>query len=121
MKKKHTVCAYCGTELYRNPCKTDTYFCTIACKAKWQTRQRESKGYTKEWLITEYVENKKSANQIARDFKKLKGQDREAYLVGVADNVRTMVEKGRDNGNAYNKIFGTPETRATIKAVLPEQ
>ncbi len=64
---------------------------------------------------------KGNSKQIARDFKKLGDTEKEAYLVGVVDNVREMADKVRDNGNAYNKIFGTPETKAKLKAVLPEK
>lgn len=65
-----TICSFCGKELQRYRNKTSTYFCDIQCKAYWQTQQRELKGYTKEFLIKEYIINGKSANQIAREIKR---------------------------------------------------
>lgn len=57
----------CGLELVRNPTKTNTYFCNINCKAKWQIYQRELLGYTKEWLIEQYFEKGKDCTEIAKE------------------------------------------------------
>lgn len=65
--KKEVCCAMCGATLKRNSAKTDTYFCGIACKAEWQVRQRESLGFTKEWLVEQYFVNGKTCNDIARE------------------------------------------------------
>jgi hypothetical protein len=64
-------------------------------------------------------EFKGNSKQISRDFSKLGDTEKEAFRIGVVDKVREMTDKVRDNGNAYAKIFGTPETRAKLKAVLP--
>jgi hypothetical protein len=66
-------------------------------------------------------EFKGNSKQIARDFAKLGETEQQSYRAGVAQNVREMVDKVRDSGNAYKKVFGTPETRAKLKAVLPEK
>lgn len=68
--KQEKICAYCGVSIFRYKNKTNTYFCCIPCKAKWQVLQREKLGFTKDWLIKEYITNKKSADQIAREIKR---------------------------------------------------
>ena len=66
MKNKVT-CNYCDKELLRYKTKTNAYFCNLLCKAKWQIKQREDLGFTKEWLYSQYINKRKSADQIARD------------------------------------------------------
>lgn len=68
--KRDVKCNHCNEKIRRYKTKTDTYFCNIICKGKWQISQREKKGYTKEWLIKQYHDLGKSANQIAREIKK---------------------------------------------------
>lgn len=65
--KKICSCNYCGSNLSRYPAKTDTYFCDIKCKSKWQAKQRENLGFTKEWLIDQYFNQHKDCNQIGRE------------------------------------------------------
>lgn len=94
-----TICSFCGKELQRYRNKTSTYFCGIRCKAYWQTQQRELKGYTKEFLIKEYVVNKKSSNQIAREI----GRDPKRvweWLINYGIKTRP---KGTDYGQNLKK------------------
>jgi transposase-like protein len=65
--KSKVKCDFCKKKILRYPTKTNTYFCNIGCKSKWQTLQREKLGYTKEWLINEYFNKNKTCNDIARE------------------------------------------------------
>lgn len=70
MKKNKVECSYCSNEIERIPTKTGLHFCNNDCKGKWQILQREKEGYTKEWLIEEYINKRRSANDIAREVKR---------------------------------------------------
>lgn len=76
MPKQKVDCSTCGKELKRwliNPVTKKpilNFFCDNNCKGLWQKRKRESLGYTKDWLINEYVNKNKSANEIAKDIKR---------------------------------------------------
>lgn len=69
-KKLKVNCDYCGEPIERIPTKSGTHFCDNNCKGKWQKKQREDLGYTKEWLYNEYFVLKKPADQIAREIKR---------------------------------------------------
>lgn len=43
------------------------FFCDTTCKGRWQVRQRESLGFTREWLEGEYIGKGKDAYQIGRE------------------------------------------------------
>lgn len=70
MAKKNVNCDFCKEKLMRYQTKTDTYFCGLPCKGKWQTLQREKLGFTKEWLIDQYFNKGKNCNQIGREIKR---------------------------------------------------
>lgn len=70
MIKEKVKCNYCKKEIERIPTKTGLHFCDNNCKGKWQRLQREKQGYTKEWLIEEYINKGRSANDIAREIHK---------------------------------------------------
>lgn len=72
--KKETVnCSYCNKKIVRlvwnygknRPIKQ--FFCNLTCKGKWQRLQREKLGFTKEWLIDQYITQGKDACEIGRD------------------------------------------------------
>lgn len=73
MAKQECTCAQCGDVLRREPINPNTklpilnFFCNHTCKGKWQIRQREASGFTKEWLIDQYITQGKDANQIGRE------------------------------------------------------
>ena len=73
MPKKLVNCAQCGAEVKRWLTNPNTkqpiknFFCDTTCKGLWQVSQRESLGFTKEWLIDQYINQKKGANQIGRE------------------------------------------------------
>jgi HNH endonuclease len=68
--KKECRCGFCDNKLKRYSTKTETYFCDITCKSKWQIFQREKLGYTKEWLCYQYFELGKNCNEIAKEIKR---------------------------------------------------
>lgn len=73
MPKQKCSCSQCGGELKRwlingvtkKPIKN--FFCNTGCKGQWQIEQREALGFTKEWLMDQYITQGKDANQIARE------------------------------------------------------
>lgn len=105
MGKKIVECSFCGTEISRQtrnyvknqPIKN--FFCNRSCKAKWQIKQREKLGFSKEWLIEEYVNKGKSSDQIAREI----GRDPKTvwgWLVRYGIKVRP---RGFDYGQGFKK------------------
>lgn len=68
--KKEVECGFCKSELKRYETKTNTYFCNIGCKSKWQILQRENLGFTKEWLSDQYFNQGKTCNDIAKEINK---------------------------------------------------
>lgn len=99
MPKEKVNCSICGKELKRWLINPNTkkpiknFFCDNTCKAKWQILQREKLGFTKRWLINEYINNKKSANQIAREI----GRDSKR----VWEWIRDYGIETRDRGHNY--------------------
>ena len=73
MPKQLCNCSQCGAQLRRwlvNPntkLPIKNFFCDTRCKGQWQIAQREALGFTKDWLIDQYIVRKKDANQIGRE------------------------------------------------------
>jgi len=73
MPKKTCNCSQCGAQLKRwlvNPntkLPIKNFFCDNKCKGQWQIEQREDLGFTKDWLIDQYITQGKDANQIGRE------------------------------------------------------
>lgn len=72
MPKELFNCAWCGKQIKRyrfNPHgkEIQNHFCDNKCKGKWQRKQREDLGYTKEWLYEQYIIKKRTANDIAKE------------------------------------------------------
>jgi hypothetical protein len=73
MPKKSCNCSQCGVQLMRWPVNPNTklpiknFFCNNTCKGAWQIAQREALGFTKDWLIDQYIKQGKDANQIGRE------------------------------------------------------
>ena len=69
-------CSFCNSSLnrvlfnYGKNRKIKDFFCNNACKGAWQKKQREDQGFNKDWLIEQYFNQGKSANQIAREINK---------------------------------------------------
>lgn len=105
MPKINIDCSFCGKKLIRNSWNyiknvpTETAFCDINCKSKWQVNQREKLGFTKEWLIDEYLNKRKSADQIAREI----GRDPKRVWEWLRDYGIQKRPRGTDYGNAFVK------------------
>lgn len=72
MPKEIFKCAWCGKEVKRRGKKyggieVKNHFCNNECKGLWQKQKREDLGYTKEWLYEQYVVEKRTANDIAKE------------------------------------------------------
>lgn len=106
MKGKSNVnCSFCGCELVRNKwnylrsAPIENFFCGTKCKGKWQIAQRENLGFTKDFLIDEYVNKRKSADQIAREI----GRDPKRVWEWLRDYGIQKRPRGTDYGNAFVK------------------
>lgn len=100
MAKKNVNCSECGNGLIRNTWfNSKNYFCDKQCKGKWQTKQRELLGFTKEWLISEYHEKGKSANQIAKEI----GRDTKRVWEWIRDYGLDTRPRGTDYGQGFKK------------------
>lgn len=103
--KKSVSCSFCWNSLIRNvwnyPKKRPitNFYCDIRCKSKWQVLQRENLGYTKQWLINEYINQRKSADQIAREI----GRDPKRVWEWLRDYGIKKRPRGTDYGNAFVK------------------
>lgn len=99
MNKIKVCCNYCNLSLQRYKSKTKKYFCDIECKANWQIKQREEKGFDKQFLIREYINKRKSADQIAREI----GRDPKRVWEWLRNyNIKTR-PRGTDYGQNFKK------------------
>lgn len=82
MPKQSCNCSQCGAHLKRWPINPVTkkpirnFFCDNKCKGHWQIEQREALGFTKDWLVDQYITQGKDANQIGREI----GRDGKSVL-----------------------------------------
>lgn len=97
--KIETKCSQCFTSLIRSVSKTGNYFCNKRCKGDWQTSQRERLGFTREWLVDQYVTLGKSSNQIAREI----GRDPKRVWEWIRDYGIETRPRGSDYGNVFKK------------------
>lgn len=76
MAKEKVNCSFCDKDILRYKINPNTkkpiknFFCDNNCKGKWQIKEREKLGFTKDWLISEYIDKNKSADKIAREIKR---------------------------------------------------
>lgn len=93
MPKQKVCCSQCGEEVIRWPINPVTkkpikhFFCDTKCKGQWQIAQREALGFTKNWLIDQYITQGKDANKIGREI----GRDGHSvwnWLVGYGIQTR---------------------------------
>jgi len=97
MKKIDVSCSHCGELLRRYETKSGNYFCNTAHKSDWQRSQKEKLGYTKEWLFEQYITQKKSADQIARDV----GRDSKRVWEWLRDYGIQTRPRGTDYGQNF--------------------
>jgi hypothetical protein len=103
-------CSFCNEQLIRNiwsytrNAPIDNFFCNVKCKSKWQVLQRENLGFTKEWLIDEYINKRKSSDQIAREI----GRDAKRVWEWIRDYGIPKRPRGTDYGNGFVKGQESP-------------
>lgn len=116
-------CSNCGFELERRPINPVTkepiknFFCDTGCKGKWQIKQRELLGFTKEWLIDQYITQGKDANQIGREI----GRDGKSVWNWLSGYKIPTRPRGHDtshlpkDGSTFRGRKHTDETRELIR------
>lgn len=128
MPKQKVDCSICGKELKRwlinpvtkNPIKN--FFCDNTCKGIWQNQQRENLGFTKEWLINEYINNKKSANKIAKEI----GRDPKRVWEWIRDYGIETRPRGHDtshllkDGSSFRGKKHTEEYKKNLSKISKE-
>lgn len=64
---------------------------------------------------------KGDADEMIAGFKSLPQAEKEAFRIGVARQLKDMVERSRDSHDAAAKIWATPAMRKRLKAVAPDK
>lgn len=106
----------------------EIFFCDNACKGEWQRRQREALGFTREWLIDQYVSQEKDANQIGREI----GRDGKRVWEWIVDygiptrprghNVGQLPKDGSSNrGRIFSDAVRARMAEAQQKRIRPER
>lgn len=104
MKEKVT-CSVCNSELmrlkwnYGKQRPIEHFFCDNTCKGEWQRKQREAQGFTREWLVSEYVEKGKGANEIAAEI----GRDPKRVWEWIRDYGIETRKRGSDKRQQFKK------------------
>lgn len=108
--KEQVTCSQCGNTInrqtwnYAKSQKIMNFFCDTKCKGNWQKNQRESLGFDKEWLVSEYCVNGKSANQIAREI----GRDPKRVWEWIRDYGIETRPRGTDYGQNFKAGHESP-------------
>lgn len=125
MPKNEVACSFCAAQLSRYPINPNTnvpilnFFCNTKCKGDWQRAQKESLGFTKEWLEREYVTLGKSANQIAREI----GRDSKGVWKWIKDYGIPTRSRGHDtshlpkDGSTFRGKSHSEETKARLSEI----
>lgn len=101
LPKKLVNCNYCNNELKRYQTKTNTHFCNNICKGNWQIKQREDLGFTKDWLISQYIDMRKGADRIAREI----GRDPKRVWEWLKNYGIPVRPRGTDYGQCFKKGY----------------
>jgi len=120
MAKENVNCSNCDNKLIRyTNNKSKNYFCDKQCKGKWQKKQRELLGFTKEWLENEYIIIGKSANQIAMEI----GRDSKRVWEWIRDYGIPTRTRGHDtshllkDGSTFRGKKHTEETKKRLSEI----
>ncbi len=97
MSKTQFTCDTCGCRMLRNESKSGRHFCSTSHKAQWQRQQKEHIGYDKTWLSDQYISQRKSADQIAREI----GRDPKRVWEWLRDYGIETRPRGTDYGNGF--------------------
>jgi len=105
MPRKLVKCSHCFNEIERQTWnygknrEMENFFCDLSCKGNWQRNQRELLGFTKDWLIDQYLNQKKSANQIAKEI----GRDSKRVWEWIKEYGVETRKRGTDYGQCFKK------------------
>lgn len=103
--RKDVHCSFCDAPInrvawnYGKNRAITTFFCNNECKGKWQVLQRENLGFTREWLVNEYITNGKSGDQIAKEI----GRDPKRVWEWLVNYGIPTRPRGTDYGNCFKK------------------
>lgn len=97
MSKTQFTCDTCGCIMLRNESKSGRHFCSTSHKAQWQRQQKERIGYDKTWLSDQYIAQRKSADQIAREI----GRDPKRVWEWLRDYGIETRPRGTDYGHGF--------------------
>lgn len=116
-------CSHCGASLvrviwnYGKNKPVENFFCNRSCKGIWQREQREKLGFTREWLMDQYIAKGISANEIARSI----GRDPKRvwdWLINYGISTRPRghdTSKLPKDGSPFRGHRHTQETRQIIR------
>lgn len=105
-------CSVCGKELsrvlwnYGKNRAISEFFCDNVCKGAWQRIQREKLGFTKEWLTDQYINKKKSADDIAIEI----GRDPKRVWEWIRNYGIPTRPRGAKSGHSFKKGDVSPFT-----------
>lgn len=124
--REKVSCSFCGSETisqtwnYGKNRPVEVFFCNKHCKGLWQKQQRENLGFTKEWLVSEYFDKRKSTYQIAKEI----GRDPKRVWEWIKDYGLDARPRGNDNHgypfkkgepSAFKGKKHTPENREIFR------
>lgn len=126
---KHlALCSTCGRRLRRfiyrpkDGARILHFFCDRACKGQWQRKQRESLGFTREWLYQKYIVERLDCVQIAA----IVGRNPKQVWHWIRDyGIPTRPRGGNTSPHAFKKggpnLFAgrrhSLETREKLRAI----
>ncbi len=55
---------------------------------------------------------------LSKQFKSLSEQERTAFRSGVSKQIRDLIDKTPEGQNVYNRVFGRPEQKKRLQAIL---
>lgn len=58
-------------------------------------------------------------DQLAHEYKT--PAERDSYLIGAVDQIRTMVKQSPDGADIYKRVFGSPQKRELLRLLFPNQ
>lgn len=123
-------CTECGAQInrvtwnYGKNRPISAFFCDNRCKGAWQVKQREALGFTKEWLIDQYMTQGKGANEIGREI----GRDGKRVWEWLRDYGIETRPRGSDERqwlkagepSPFTGKKHKPETIAKLKKIAKE-
>lgn len=94
--KQDLQCSECGAFIRKRPSPTGRIYCDTGCKAAWQRRARP---VTSEWLRQQYLDEGRSANDIA----KIVHRDPKRVWEWLRDDGVALRPRGHDERHRFKK------------------